>query len=111
MLERTGRGASRRDGGSAAKGSRARRPGVDPLEGRALMAAALAPIANITVPAALGFQVPLNGAGGGASQSYTVSSSNPDVKATIAKGQFLTVNVTHTSSGANDPAFTGSMVF
>lgn len=111
MLERTGRGASRRGGRASAKGSRARRPGFDPLEGRALLAAALAPIANITVPAALGFQVPLNGAGGGASQSYTVSSSNPDVKTTIAKGQFLTVNVTHTSSGANDPAFTGSMVF
>lgn len=112
MLERIGRVAGRREGLAAAKVSRSRKLGFDPLEGRALMAAALAPIANITVPAALGYQVPLNGTGGGASQTYTVTSSNSDVKATVAKGDFLTFNVTHTSSGqSGDQSFTGSLTF
>jgi cyclophilin family peptidyl-prolyl cis-trans isomerase len=110
MLERTGWGASRR-GGRAARVSRAARLGLDPLEGRALMAATLAPIANVTAPAGIGYQVPLDGTGGGASQTYTVASSNSAIKATVAQGQFMTLNVTHTSSGANDPAFTGTLVF
>ncbi len=114
MLQRTGRGASRREGRAGAKVVRARNLGFDPLEGRTLMAAALAPIANITAPAGLGFQVPLNGTGGGASQTYSVVSSNPDVKATIAQGEFLTLNITHTSSdptGKTDPSFSGPLTF
>ncbi len=110
MLERTGWGASRH-GRLASRVTRCRKLVLDPLEGRALMAAALAPIANITAPAALGYQVPLDGTGGGASQTYTVTSSNPDVKATIAQGEFLTLNVNHVSSGASDPAFSGSLTF
>jgi cyclophilin family peptidyl-prolyl cis-trans isomerase len=110
MLERTGWGASRR-GRMDSKVTRSRKLVFDPLEGRALMAAALAPIASITAPAALGYQVPLNGTGGGASQTYTVTSTNPDVKATIAQGEFLTLNITHTSSGAGDPSFSGPLTF
>ncbi len=111
MLERTGWGASRH-GRMASKVTRSRKLVFDPLEGRALMAAALAPIASITAPAALGYQVPLNGTGGGASQTYTVTSSNSAVKATIAQGEFLTLNVTHTSDGnANDPSFSGPLTF
>jgi cyclophilin family peptidyl-prolyl cis-trans isomerase len=77
-----------------------------------MLTASLAPIAAITAPAALGYQVPLNGSGSGAiSQSYTASSSNPDVKVTVATGQFLTIHVTHTSSGGTDPTINGDMVF
>src|SRR5579875_679871 len=101
MSQRTGWGATRRKGRAATKVSAARKLGFDPLEGRALMAASLAPIANVTAPAALGYQVPLDGSGSNTStQVYSVTSTNPDVKATVAQGQFLTLNVTHTSSNA-----------
>jgi cyclophilin family peptidyl-prolyl cis-trans isomerase len=76
-----------------------------------LLTAALGPLPNITVPQYLGYQVPLDGSASGAStQTYTVTSSNPDIAATIAQGQFLTMNVSHASSGAGDPAFSGNIV-
>ena len=113
MLERTGWGASRRDGRGVGKVSRGKKPGFDPLEGRALMAASLATLPAITVPAGIGYQVPLNGSGTTASsQSFTVNSSNPDIKATVAQGEFLTFNVTHTSSGqTGDSTFSGPLTF
>lgn len=96
--------------GSSSRGAkRVVRPRVESLEQKALLAT-LSPIANVAAPAALGYQVPLNGGASG-DQTYSVASSNPAIQATIAKGKFLTINVTHTSSGANDPAFTGSMTF
>ena len=48
---------------------------------------------------------------GRASQTFTVTSSNPDIGATVAQGEFLTMNVSHTSSGPGDPTFSGSIVF
>src|SRR4051794_40437459 len=86
-----------------------RKPQFDPLEARQLLAASLAPIANLAVPEFLGYQVPLNGAGGSAPQAYSVSSDNPNVKASVAQGKFLTLNVTHTAAPdvANDVSFAG----
>ena len=43
-------------------------------------------------------------------QTYTVTSSNPDIRATVATGQFVSMNVSHASSGAGDPAFSGTIV-
>jgi cyclophilin family peptidyl-prolyl cis-trans isomerase len=113
MSERTGRDASSHVSRTSGRLPRRRRLlEFDPLEGRSLLTAALATIAPITVPAGLGSQVPLDGSASGvASQTFTVTSSNPVVKATIAQGKFLTINVQHSSAGANDPAFSGSMVF
>ena len=88
---------------------RASRPRLEALDVR-LMPASLAPIADVTAPATLGYQVPLNGGTSGP-QTFAVSSSNPAVRATVARGQFLTIGVSHTSSGANDPSFTGSLSF
>lgn len=88
---------------------RASRPRLESLEGRALMAS-LAPIANVIAPAALGFQVPLNGGTVG-NQTFTVTSDNAAIVSTVAQGKFLTIGVSHTSSGATDPAFTGSLTF
>lgn len=88
---------------------RRRRPQVESLEGRALLAT-LFDIGPQTVPAGLGLQVPLDG-GAGNPQTYTVASNNPDLTATIAQGNFLTIEVTHESSGANDPSFVGEMTF
>ena len=115
MFDRLGRDASARPW----KGSRARAKAVvrlqlEPLEGRSLMTASLAPIPSVTVEAGAGFQVPLNGATGGNldPQTYTVTTDNATggVKATTAVGQFWTIGVSHVSSGAaNDPSFTGTM--
>jgi cyclophilin family peptidyl-prolyl cis-trans isomerase len=113
MLERTGSISPRLGARSGSRHARtSHKLEFDPLESRALLTASLAAIANITAPAGLGYQVPLDGTAGGAtSQTYTVTSSNPDVKATVATGDFLNLNVTHTSSGAGDPAFTGNLTF
>ena len=109
MLDHYWGGAIRRE---ARKPSRmGRRPQVESLEERALLAVALAPIAAVTVPATLGYQVPLNGSANPAPQTYTVTSSNPDVKATVAQGQFLTFTVSHNAATgvAGDVSFTGNI--
>src|SRR4051812_27344759 len=55
----------------------AMRPRLEMLEDRQLMAAFLAPLSNITVPAQLGYQVPLDGSGNiDPAQTYTVTSDN-----------------------------------
>ena len=116
MFDRFGKDAL----GHALRGSRARsragsRLRIEPLEGRSLMAASLSPIPSVTVEATAGYQVPLNGAYGGNTdpQTYTVTTDNPTggVTATVSQGQFWTIGVSHTSSGANDPAFSGTMTF
>lgn len=110
MLDRTGREASRRHGANRPKGRRGL--AFEPLEVRSMMAASIAAIAPITSPAGLGYQLPLDGSASAAdSQTYSVTSSNPDIKATVAKGEYLTINVTHASSGTGDPAFSGALTF
>ena len=95
---------------SQASRRRGLRPGLLGLEGRQLLATLISPPAVVSSPQHIGLQVPLNG-GTGDNQTYTVSSDNPSVGAAIAQGQFLTINVTHASSGPSDPAFSGSMTF
>jgi cyclophilin family peptidyl-prolyl cis-trans isomerase len=82
---------------------------VESLEYRQLLAT-LAPVANQTVGTGVGLQVVLDG-GNGNAQTYSVSSSNPNIKVTMAEGNFLAMTVSHTSSGAGDPSFTGTIVF
>jgi cyclophilin family peptidyl-prolyl cis-trans isomerase len=106
--KRTGRIATDRPA-AAPRTRRTARLTAEPLEGRALLAT-LAPVPNVTVPQFLGYQVPLDG-GAGRDQTYTVTSSNPAIGATIARGNFMTINVTHASSGPNDPAFAGTMTY
>jgi cyclophilin family peptidyl-prolyl cis-trans isomerase len=84
---------------------------LESLEGRQLLTGSLGPLPNVTVNQYLGYQVPLDGSGSNApTQNYTVTSSNPDITATVATGQFLSMNVSHASSGAGDPAFSGTIV-
>lgn len=74
-----------------------RRPRVECLEGRPLLAAALAHLPNVVVPSQEGYQVPLDASGSGsASATFSVISDNPDVKVSIAQGPFLTYTVSHT---------------
>ncbi len=116
MFERTGKDASGRLGtGSRALSKSGCGLRVESLEGRALLTASLAPLPSVTVEATAGYQVPLNGTATGNTdpQTFSVTTDNAagGVVATVAKGNFLTVNVSHASGGANDPAFSGSMVF
>ncbi|MDX2036073.1 MAG: peptidylprolyl isomerase [Isosphaeraceae bacterium] len=83
---------------------------VESLEGRTLLVASLAPIPNVSVQQFLGFQVPLNGSGAGTGQTFSVTSDNPRVVASVASGRFLTLQITHASSGGGDPAINGSVV-
>lgn len=77
----------------------ASRPRVESLEGRIVMNAQLAAIPNVSVPSSLGYQVNLDGSASLApSQTYSVTSSNPDLKASVAKGKFWTINVSHTAA-------------
>ena len=67
MLDRIWKVNSRSDrhGAGSRPGSKHSRcqPLVEVLEGRQLLTASLAPIANVTVPALLGYQLPLDGSG------------------------------------------------
>ena len=88
---------------NAAQRSR-RRPALEPLETRQLMTASLAPIADVTAPAGQGYQLALDRSGSdAASQSFTATSDNPNIKVDVAQGQFWTLTVQHLSSGAGDP--------
>ena len=78
---------------------------------RQLLAASLGAIAAVTLAAEPRRPDPPGRLGPASPQTYTVTSSNPDVVATVAQGKFLTIGVSHASSGASDPAFTGSLTF
>jgi cyclophilin family peptidyl-prolyl cis-trans isomerase len=99
--------------GARRPSGRERRPSLEDLESRRLLAATLAPIPTATVPAYLGFQVPLEGTGGGATQTFTATSTNPSIKATVATGQYMTLNITHTAAAGNpsDITFSGPITF
>ena len=107
MLDRIWKAYSRSDrhGAGSRPGSKhsRRQPLVEVLEGRQLLTASLAPIASVTVPAQLGYQLPLDGSGStDPSQTFTATSSNPDIKVSVAQGQFWTLTVSHTPANSSD---------
>ena len=73
------------------------RPTPELLEDRRLPAA-LAPIANLTVPSQQGYELPLDGSGAADDQTFTIkqTSGSPDISASIAQGPFWTINVQYT---------------
>jgi cyclophilin family peptidyl-prolyl cis-trans isomerase len=90
-----------------------RQPLVEALEDRSLMAT-LQPISNITVPAQQGYSVPLLASASAAdNQTYTITSSNPNVAASIAQGPFWNLNVSYpgTTSPTESSPFTGTLTF
>ena len=92
----------------------AARPRLESLEGRIVLNAAIGSIANVSVPSSLGYQVSLDGSASNApSQTFTVTSSNPDIKASVAQGQFWTINLSHTAATGHptDVSFNGSVTF
>ncbi len=85
------------------RGPRGARPYREVLEDRQLLTASLQPIPNLTVPAQLGYQLALDGSGDtDPDQTYTASSSNPDVQVSVAQGQFWTITVSHTAANSSD---------
>lgn len=89
----------------------ARQPLLEVLEGRQLLTASLAAIPNQTVPAQQGLTVPLDGTGTTDAQTFTVTSSNPAIAASIADGQFWTLNVTYTDPTNSSNDFSGPLTF
>jgi cyclophilin family peptidyl-prolyl cis-trans isomerase len=86
-------------------------PTLDGLERRDLLAA-LAPIGTVNAPAFVGYQLPLDGSAAGAAQTFTVTSSNPNIPVTVTSGEFLTLNITHNASSTpGDISFTGPITF
>jgi len=82
---------------------RAHQPFPEILEDRQLLTASLAPIASFSVPAQLGYQLPLDGSGSTSSdQTFNATSSNPDIKVSVAQEQFWTVTVSHTAANSSD---------
>jgi cyclophilin family peptidyl-prolyl cis-trans isomerase len=84
-----------------------RRPSVEVLEDRQLLTAALATITSFSVPAQLGYQLALDGSKSTSSnQTFTATSSNPNIQVSVAQGQFWTVTVSHTPASSSDVTIT-----
>jgi cyclophilin family peptidyl-prolyl cis-trans isomerase len=89
-----------------------RKPLVEILEHRQLPTASLQPISNLTVPAQQGYTQPLlANTGATAAQTFTVTSSNPDVAVSIASGPFWAVGVSYTDPSNSSNDFTGTLTF
>ena len=89
------------------------RPLVEGLEDRQLLTSAtLQPLSNLTVPAQQGYTLPLlANTGATDAQTYTVTSSNPNVTASIATGPFWNVGVSYTDPNNASNDFTGNLTF
>ena len=79
------------------------RPSREQLEARELLTVSLQPISDQSVPSQLGYQLPLDGsAGSAATQTFTATSSNPNIKVSVAQGPFWTITVSHQAANASD---------
>jgi cyclophilin family peptidyl-prolyl cis-trans isomerase len=69
-------------------------------------------MANVSVPALQGDTVPLLASSPAADPlTYLVTSSNPDIAATVPQGDFWTVGVSYTDPTDSMNSFTGSLTF
>ena len=105
QAEGTGRKPGRRS---------SQQPQFEALEDRQLLTATLQSIPNLTVPAQQGYTQPLLAATARnrAPATFTVTSSNPDIAASIIQGQYWTLGVSYTAPAGTTPAsFTGSLTF
>ncbi len=85
---------------------------LDVLESRQLLTASLQAISPVTVPALQGDTVPLLANSGATDpQTFTVTSSNPDIGASVAQGPFWTLGVSYSDPSNASDNFTGSLTF
>jgi cyclophilin family peptidyl-prolyl cis-trans isomerase len=63
--------------------------------------AVLGDFSNVSIPANTGLPVTITGGTG--PQIYSVSSDNPNITPSIISGKFMTLNISHNSSGVGDP--------
>lgn len=63
--------------------------------------AVLGDFANVSIPANTG--MPITITGGSVPQIYSVTSDNPNITPSIVSGKFMTLNISHNSSGVGDP--------
>jgi cyclophilin family peptidyl-prolyl cis-trans isomerase len=90
----------------------ARQPSIDILETREMLTASLQPISQISVPALQGYTVPLLANSGATdAQTFTVTSSNPDITASVAQGPFWKVGVSYTDPTTPSNSFNGTLTF
>jgi cyclophilin family peptidyl-prolyl cis-trans isomerase len=83
---------------------------VEVLEGRQLLTASLAPITSFSPPAQSGYQLPLLVGSNSttSNQTFTATSSNPNIKVSVApqvvgtQGQFWTITVSHKAANSSD---------
>jgi cyclophilin family peptidyl-prolyl cis-trans isomerase len=117
MWDRTGRVGSIVRRMSRTNDSRGSRPGWRPLpevlENRRLLTASLQPIANFSVPAQQGYTLPLDGSGTTDDQTFTVTqtSGDPNIVASVAQGDFWTLNSQYTDPSDTSDNFSGALTF
>jgi cyclophilin family peptidyl-prolyl cis-trans isomerase len=87
-----------------------RRPALEFLENRQLLTASLQPIPPPTVSELQGLAVPLLANNGATDpQTFTVTSSNPDVVVSIIQGGFWNITVSYTDPNNSTNDFTGTL--
>jgi cyclophilin family peptidyl-prolyl cis-trans isomerase len=105
-----GRPRSSRSASAASRRALRRSPIGENLEDRQLLAA-LAPIPALSVPALQGYTLPLDGSGTTDAQTFTASSSNPDIAVSIVSTTFWTVGISYTDPVTSSNSFTGTLTF
>ncbi len=81
------------------------------LEDRRLLAASLASIPNVSVPSLQGLTLPLDGSGTPDAQTFSATSSNPDIAVSIASTTFWNVGVSYTDPLNSNNSFSGTLTF
>jgi len=86
---------------------------LETLEDRQLLAAALAPISNLSVPAQQGYVLAVNGSENTDPQTFSITriGGSPDIVASIVQGPFWTINVSHIDPTTPSNDFSGPVVF
>jgi cyclophilin family peptidyl-prolyl cis-trans isomerase len=89
-----------------------RKPLLEAMEDRRLLTASLQAVAPISVPALQGYTVPLLANNGTTDpQTFTVTSSNPDINVSMAQGPFWTIGVSSKNSSNPSESFSGALTF
>jgi cyclophilin family peptidyl-prolyl cis-trans isomerase len=84
---------------------------VQSLEDRQLLSASLGTIANLSVPALQGYTQPLDGSATTDAQTFSASSSNPDIAVSIVSTTFWNVGISYTDPNSSGNSVSGTLTF